>query len=136
MTPRSRIYLNYKKAFRLIGTPAGRAKLAALGIHPMSFSISSSSLPASYRHGYFIDNKGRIVGSSQRPPRETKKVWVNLPPIEPHRIEFKFASPELLANMPNNPYFDGQNQLHEVPLHGLPAHWPPLDDIRPVDHEE
>lgn len=36
--------------------------------------------------------------------------------------EVKFYPAATVANPTNNPYFDGQNHLHEVPRTGLPVH--------------
>jgi len=98
MTKRSRIYFNFKEAFRLTGTAAGRQKLSAMGVHPIGLTISGTYIPESQTHGYFIDKKGRIVGTSNVKPKRAPTLWVNQPDPQPTHttVTIKFASPEVL----------------------------------------
>lgn len=100
MTPRSKLYFAFKSAYRLTGTVAGRQKLAAIGVYPMDLTVSGTHLPESQTGGYFIDCKGRIIGTSNVKPKQPVTLSVNLPARTPYDMTFKIelASPDVLNN--------------------------------------
>lgn len=102
MTPRARLYFKFKSAFRLTTTATGRAKLAGLGVHPMGLTVNwPAGVPGTITQGYFIDNKGNIVGTTESKSRTPKTMYVNLPDISPttYELKFQFASQDVLKEL-------------------------------------
>jgi hypothetical protein len=93
MTPRSRLYFRFKKAFKVIGSEKGKPYLESLGVFPIRFDVTKNGMPAPSEQGYFLDKKGNIVGTTVRPAAE-RHVYLPIRNTEPvaYRVEFKLGS--------------------------------------------